>query len=302
MKSKSRSLLTLSQLQVLIAISESGSFSDAALQLEMAQSGVSNAIANLEDQLGVVLFSRGRHGARLTPVGERVLHHAQEMMQLQDEIFKEANRAKSLRGGEIRITSFRSVTTHVLSSTLARFHQQYPEISIQISERQTNLDIKDDLRLGRADIGFIDYPLGGEFEAWELLKDEYVVLVPDSLKSDAMLLRWEELSTYPFVLSAEGDQHDEAVRAHCSAFEVTLHAAYHVGADSSIVSMVAQGLGAAIMPRLAAKPIPDNVAVYSLPVPLFRTIWVAVLAEVLLPPAVFAFLDLLKSAPYSSLP
>jgi DNA-binding transcriptional LysR family regulator len=58
--------------------------------------------------------------------------------------------------------------------------------------------------------------------------------------------------------------------------------------------MVAQGLGAAISPRLAAEPIPIDVKVYSLPVPLFRIISVAVVKNALLSPAVFAFLDLLK--------
>jgi DNA-binding transcriptional LysR family regulator len=58
--------------------------------------------------------------------------------------------------------------------------------------------------------------------------------------------------------------------------------------------MVAKGLGAAISPRLAAEPIPQNVKVYSLPVPLFRVISVAILEDALLPPAAFAFLELLK--------
>lgn len=59
--------------------------------------------------------------------------------------------------------------------------------------------------------------------------------------------------------------------------------------------MVAQGLGAAISPRLAAEPIPPGVNLYSLPVPLFRVICVAVVKDALLSPAVFAFLDLLKA-------
>jgi DNA-binding transcriptional LysR family regulator len=59
--------------------------------------------------------------------------------------------------------------------------------------------------------------------------------------------------------------------------------------------MVAQGLGAAISPRLAAEPIPTGVRFYSLPVPLFRVICVAMVKDALLSPAVFTFLDLLKT-------
>ena len=60
--------------------------------------------------------------------------------------------------------------------------------------------------------------------------------------------------------------------------------------------MVVQGLGVAILPRLAAEPLPVGVHVYTLPVPLERVIGVAVRANALQTPAVFAFLDILRGA------
>jgi DNA-binding transcriptional LysR family regulator len=295
MKRQLRSSMTLSQLRVLLAVAEYNSFSEAALKLNLSQSSVSSAIAMLEDQLGTVLFSRGRHGARLTPVGERIIIHARKMVQLQEEMLKEARLANSLKGGNIRIASFRSLTTHVLSSVIAQFRQRFPEVSISILEKTDTRMIEDDLRQGRADVGFIDNSLDDGFEAWEVLRDEYVVLIPDLLEVTGATLSWAQLSSYPLIMFAEGDIHDEEVYAHCASFGQTLTATYHVSADSSIVSMVAQGLGVTIMPRLAAEPIPPNVQVYSLPVPLFRIIWVAVLANALLSPPVFAFLDMVKS-------
>ena len=66
--------IKLSQLASLERLLHScGNFSEAALQIGVSQSAVSHAIASLESDLGVVLLSRGRHGATLTPVGERVL-------------------------------------------------------------------------------------------------------------------------------------------------------------------------------------------------------------------------------------
>ena len=65
--------------------------------------------------------------------------------------------------------------------------------------------------------------------------------------------------------------------------------------------MVVQGLGAAILPRLAAAPIPKEVRVYSFPVPLERVIGVAVLSDALHVPAVFAFLDMLRTFDLQSL-
>jgi DNA-binding transcriptional LysR family regulator len=62
--------------------------------------------------------------------------------------------------------------------------------------------------------------------------------------------------------------------------------------------MVTRGLGAAILPRLAAEPIPESLHVYSLPIPLERIIGVSILASGLQVPAVYAFLDTLKQFKY----
>ena len=296
MKRKKRNLLTLSHLQVLITVAKYNSFSQAALQLEMSQAAVSNAVATLESGLGVVLFSRGRHGAYLTSIGERILVYAQQMLQIQEEILNAANLARGLEVGHIRIASFRSVTTHILSRVIAQFHQCFPDISLSLVEHLNNASVKEDLRRGRADIGFTDELASDEFETWKMLEDEYVVLLPPSSKQPNAHLSWEQLSAYPLIMAAEGDMNDEEVYAHCSAHNTTLQVAYRVSADSSIVSMVAQGLGGAIIPRLAAEPIPAVVQVCSLPVPLFRTIWVAILANAPLLPPVFAFLDMLRSS------
>lgn len=77
MKANHQNQMKLSQLRILVTVAKQGNFSEAALHLEMSQSVVSHAIAALEEHLGVVLFLRGRHGARLTSVGERILETKQ---------------------------------------------------------------------------------------------------------------------------------------------------------------------------------------------------------------------------------
>nr|WP_242042106.1 LysR family transcriptional regulator [Leptolyngbya sp. FACHB-541] len=146
MKPNPKNSFTLTQLRILIAIATYGSFSEAALQLEMSQSSVSNAIATLETELGVILFGRGRQGASLTPVGEQVLAYAKQMMQLREEIYKTVNLAKTLQSGQVRITSFRSITTHVLSGVIAQFRQRFPQIGVTILEQWDNQHIVNALR------------------------------------------------------------------------------------------------------------------------------------------------------------
>jgi DNA-binding transcriptional LysR family regulator len=290
-----QSQLKLFQLQVLIAVADCGSFSEAAQQLQMSQSAVSYAIATLEADLGVVLLSRGRYGAHLTPVGEQIVDRARQITYLLVDIFKQANLARGLRGGHLRISSFRSAATHILPEVIAEYCRRYPAIAVSIADYDDRPGVEEDLRKGRADIGITYLPTSNELETWELIRDELVALFPPTFEPASTKLSWEELTAYPLIMAPEGDGCDAMVYAHCAKYGIILHATYQIRSDATIVNMVAQGLGAAISPRLAAEPIPAGVQVYSLPVPFFRVISIAVLADALLTPAAFAFLDLLKS-------
>jgi DNA-binding transcriptional LysR family regulator len=287
--------MKLSQLRILVAVAEYENFSEAASYLEMSQSAVSHAIAALEEHLGVVLFLRGRHGARLTPVGERILPHARAIVLQADEVEKEADLARGLEGGQVRIASFRSVATHVLPSVIAKFHQQFPAIAVSLSEHGDYLHVEQALREGEADVGFTFVPTQDDLEAWEVLQDEFIALFPPNFQATQSQITWNELVSQPLILPPNKHIMMEKVHEHAEAHGYQLNATYEVKTDSTIVNLVAQGLGAAILPRLAAKPIPASVQVYSLPVPLYRVIGVAVLADALHTPAVYAFLEVLKT-------
>lgn len=286
--------IKLSQLRSLVAIAKHGNFSEAALHLNVSQSAVSHAIASLETELGVVLLSRGRHGATLTPIGEQILSHAQEVLRLIEVMGKEARLSNGLQVGQVRVVSFRSAGTHLLPSVIAQFRKRFPGISVTLLEHRGDDKVEQCLREGRADIGVICLPPPNDLQTWELMRDEYVVLLPPDAQVPNNQLTWEHLASYPLVMPPNSDYCSILIRGHLNRLGQPTQAAYEIHEDSTIVSMVAQGLGATIMARLAAEPLPPNVQIYSLPVPLKRIIRAAILEDALYPPAVYAFLDTLK--------
>ncbi|TVQ21193.1 MAG: LysR family transcriptional regulator [Leptolyngbya sp. DLM2.Bin15] len=279
-------------LQVWLAVVEESSFSAAALKLNTSQAAVSRAIAALEDELGVSLLVRGRFGARLTPMGDRIMHHARQILDLRGCIDAEVNLQKGLHGGRLRIASFRSAATHLLPPMIARFSQRFPGVEVTLLEVDPS-GVEQELRAGRVDIGLLPLPRSEDFATWEIARDEYVVLLPQTGAVTPDQLTWEQLSLYSFILYNYAEC-TSAVRNYWAEWGQSLKVAYEIKEDSTIVSMVAQGLGAAILPRLAALPIPQDVQVRSLPVPLDRVIGAAVLSEAIHPPTVFAFLDVLR--------
>jgi DNA-binding transcriptional LysR family regulator len=286
--------LKISQLRALIAVAEQGNFSEAALELGISQSAVSHAIAALETELGVILLSRGRHGASLTPVGDRILAKAYTTLQSLTELVREADLAKGLQGGKVRVASFRSIATHILPHAIAQFHRQVPNGTVSVSELDELCEIEQALQRGQADIGFVHLPASDEFDTWEILHDEYIVVLPPNAQHNNCQLTWQELAHYPLIISSIGSCsrliHNNLAQADCPQQIV-----YEIRGDSTILSMVMQGLGASILPRLAAEPLPAGSKVCRLPIPFYRTIGAAMRKEALHPPAVYAFWEVLKT-------
>jgi DNA-binding transcriptional LysR family regulator len=294
MKEINESKLKISQLRALVAVAEWGNFSLAALELGLSQSTVSHGIATLEEELGVVLFFRGRNGAKLTPIGEQVIEEARQVLHLLEVIREKANQEKGLQSGQVRVACVRSIATHVLPKVIARFREKFPMISVVITEYDRYVEVEQALREGVVEVGFTLLPTSKEFEVWELFRDEFVVLLPPGSIADNVSLSWEQLAEYPMIVNLRSPLHNKTVSAHFLQFGQTLKIDYELREDSTILSMVKQGLGASVIARLAAEPIPEEIEVRSLPVPLERVIGVAILADAILPRAVFAFLDILK--------
>jgi DNA-binding transcriptional LysR family regulator len=286
--------LKISQLRALVAVADQGLFSEAALKLELSQSAISHAISTLEEELGVVLITRGRQGAKLTVTGEQIAQEARQALKSLEEIGQKARLARGLESGQVRVAGFRSVTTHILPVAIAEFRRNFPGIKVSVSDHQHHDEAESELRNGCADIAFTYLPTPNDLMSWELLSDEYVLLLPSSEKVPLSTLTWKQIASYSLIQTPRDRGSHQLIQNHFAQFGYTLNVTYKVKEDSTIIGMVRQGLGATVMARLAAEPLPDGILAYNLPTPLRRVIGVAVLEANLHPPAVYAFLDTLQ--------
>jgi len=293
-KDNPQNQVKLSQLKIVVAVAEQKNFGEAALGLGISQSAVSHAIAALEESLGVILFSRGRHGATLTPVGASILPHAQTVVEGVDAILKEAAVGKGLDRGKVRIATFRSIAARVLPEGLKQLRERFPGIVANLTEHENTHQVEQALREGRSDVGIITLPAGKGITTWELLRDEYVVLLPPDTQLRNNKLTWEALAKQPLIMPPIDYVMMRPVYNHINGLGYRLNVVNEIETDSATVNLVEQGLGGTILPRLAAEPIPAAIQVYSLPVPLERHIAVAILTDALQPPAVYALLEVLR--------
>ena len=124
---------TLDQMQVLLAVANTGSFSAAARSLNRAQSVISYTIANLEAQLELKLFSReGSREPQLTEAGRAMLPEARRMIGVLDDI---RARAKGLNSGleaQLDLAVDVSLPSPALSAVLKAFNDEFPTVPVQL--------------------------------------------------------------------------------------------------------------------------------------------------------------------------
>ncbi|WP_017301217.1 LysR family transcriptional regulator [Nodosilinea nodulosa] len=291
------SRIKLFQLRALVAVADSGSFGKAALDLDMTQSAISYAIAALEEELGVVLFSRGRRGAMLTAVGQEMLDNARQILQNLEQLGQIAERSRGLETGLVRVAAIRSLATHWLPQGIAAFKERHPNIAVTITHCVNHGTVQAMLKEGVADIGLIDLYKTSGLEIYDLFADRYLAFFPPGAQVNVEAPSWEQFQRYPLILPVPQDNSYALLREYLAQLPVQLAVAYELNEDSAILSMVVQGLGMTILPHLAAIPLPKGIITCPLPQPLSRSLAAALLEGRLHSPAVYAFLEMLQTLP-----
>jgi DNA-binding transcriptional LysR family regulator len=284
--------LKLSQLQMLAAVADHGSFSAAAAELACTQSRISHAIAELERELAVRLLDRSHGGSAPTEAGRWVLEKARAMLQLEQELRAGAGTAEAL-AGQVRVACFRSVGTHLLPYAAEALAAAHPGIVLEIDDGHLGRDaLLDALRGRRADIAVAQLPLARGLASLPWLHDDYVLVLPAE-RTALQPFSWDQLDGLPFIqLACPGA---DEVLERCRAAGLAVRARQRLANDTSIAAMVARGMGFSIMPRLAVFPEPEGVRTLALPIPARRSFALAGDAAAMRRPEVAAVLKILRS-------
>ena len=288
--------MKLSQIRSFVAVARCGKFGQAAVDLNLTQPTVSHAIATLEADLGVQLLFRGKKGVQLTPAGESILMHCDRVLQSIEDIKQEANRCKSLGSGKIRISAFRGAAAQLLPKIRAEFQLKHPQIEVKIVEEKDCPQVEQMVYEGKADLGFTILPTTRDLVTIEVLQDDYVVLLPPNLKLDIdrdRQITWTQLLAMPIISYPDRNSCFKQIEHYFKKAGYRFEPAEQVRESDTIVSLVATGSGAAILPRLSVFHVPNGVTLCQLPQPLQRIV-VAATPNTDLSHAVWAFTDFLQ--------
>ncbi|MFJ8787984.1 LysR substrate-binding domain-containing protein [Streptomyces sp. NPDC102462] len=244
---------SLSQLRAFAAVAEHLHFRDAAAAIGMSQPALSGAVATLEETLGVTLLERTTRKVLLSPAGERLAARAKAVLTEVAALLEEAEAVRAPFTGALRLGVIPTVAPYLLPTVLGLVHDRYPDLDLQVHEEQT-ASLVEGLTGGRLDLLLLAVPLGVPSVTELPLFDEDFVLVtpPEHWLGGREGIPREALRELNLLLLDEGHcLRDQALDICREAGRADAPVATTAAGLSTLVQLVAGGLGCTLLPRTA---------------------------------------------------
>lgn len=255
--------MELRHLRYFVILAEELHFGRAAVRLGISQPPVSQQIKALETYLKVELFERTNRRVSLTKAGAAFLTEARATLAQADRAVSIAGRAKRGEIGEIRV-GFTPSAPLIPSfmHTILEFRKTLPDVRIVLEEQTTAEQIAA-LMEGHQDISFIRSPnfpeLHHALEVIEFHSEPLAAILPAhhplAQCNDGRPLTVSAMSVEPFVLfpAGRGTSVYEQVVSLCRKAGFSPHIEQEARANSTILGLVAAGIGVSILPSCLEK-------------------------------------------------
>lgn len=259
--------MQIQSLEVFRAVARHGSITAAGHALRYTQSAVSRQIAALEAETGSVLFDRRPRGVELTDAGRCLLAHADAVLDRLAAARRDLDALRGLAAGRLRIGAFATATAALVPQAIAAFQRSYPGVAVSLIEGRTPY-LLERLAAGDADVAVVSAPPDrppdtGRFVLRHLLDERLLVAVPRTHRlARRRRVRMTDLADDSFIAGSP-DAEDTLLRASLPAGwtpRVDIVAADWTGK----LGCVAAGLGVALVPALAARAAPADIALLRL--------------------------------------
>lgn len=251
-------------------IIELGSFTKAAEALGYTQSSISQMIASLESELSMKLLTRSRIGIKLTIEGEELYPFIERSIIEYRNVQEKADEINGLETGIIRVGTISSVTCHWMPKLIKGFQELYPNVQFLFHQGDYS-SIREWIKTGAVDFGFITPPAAGELETVTIKNGEMLAVLPKNhplaAKSSVKL---EEIADDPFILLEEGHYSEPINAFRAAGLEPNIK--YTIHDDYAIMTMVESGLGVSILAELMLRRSNYNITCLPIEPPVYRTL------------------------------
>ena len=246
--------MELRHLRYFVAVADTCHFGRAAQHLHIAQPALSQAIRQLETELGAELFTRTTRQVSLTPAGEFLLGEARRALDIVHEGVHSVQRIAEGKRGLVRIAFTGTAALSHLPRIARTLQRDLPDIALEVHSDLLTSAQCDRLRNGSLDLGILRPPVRGEGIALRTLEVEPLVLAvpPGHRLAVEPVVAIGDLRTEKFITYADPDSVVNAAVLHsCRVAGFSPHREHEAASTAVLLTLVASGLGIAVVPASA---------------------------------------------------
>jgi len=269
--------MTLTELRYVVAVATERHFGRAAERCFVSQPSLSAAVKNLEDELGVLVFERGKGEVLITPIGAEVVAQARRALDEADRVKAIAAQGRNPLEGPLRLGIIHTVAPYLLPELVAALLRSTPRMPLDIEENLTvNLDAM--LRSGTIDAAIVALPFDAPgITVTALYSENFRVIVPAKHPwARRRTIRPDELAAQNLLLLNVGHCFRDQVLDACHEFTRPPVQGKEGNSLETIRNMVTSGMGISVLPATALTPkyaMPHVKAIdFSEPVPSRRIV------------------------------
>jgi LysR family transcriptional regulator, hydrogen peroxide-inducible genes activator len=245
-------MTSLKQLRYFDAVARFGHFGRAAEYCAVTQPALSMQIQQLEGELGLQLLERAPRGVRLTAEGREVAQRAARVLQQVRDIGEFARQRAGRLSGALHLGVIPSVAPYLLPPLLPELRRQYPGLDLHIRETQTQALLQQ-LTEGVLDVLLLALPVKQTgVETMPLLEDKFLLALPRSYSTKKRVRATTDLVKHDrLLLLEEGHCLRDQALTFCQLRQVDSIDTFGASSLSTIVQMVANGLGLTLLPEIS---------------------------------------------------
>lgn len=246
--------MELRHLRYFVAVAETGGISAASRALHVAQSAISEQMADLESEVKVPLLHRKNRTTQLTPYGEVFLERSRDILRLSEQAIQVTRSAYRGETGQLTIGFFVGGIQHGFAHWIRQFRHKYPSVAVSLIELTPTAQ-HSALLAGSIDVAFtrpVPNALKSELRTELIYSEELVVVLPRQhalARAESILMG--ELEGERFVMNERVNSPAvfDKVLALCADAGFSPTVSTYASVSSGVIALVEAGEGVAILPR-----------------------------------------------------
>ena len=250
--------MPIQDMQYFLAIVEEGSITAAAKRLHIAQPPLSRQMKQLESQLGVQLFERGRRRIKVTEAGDLLRHRAEQILELTTNTVRELKEFDTGVRGTLSIGAVTSSWVTLLPGLIHTFRDRYPHVRFRLREGESRR-ITELLDKGIVDLGMVRVPFDTEiYESIELPHEPLIIAFRSGYSNLAGSITPEvnlaDLAGKPLMIHRK---YKKMLTEHCQQAGFTPEILCESDDVLPLLAWATAAIGIAVVPRSAVSLVPS---------------------------------------------